>query len=178
MGALSINGQHQTFTVEHTESMLPAGLYQVRIVKHSARKQSICIFSSEGNNHSPLSVITVCHSWIGCRDYRKRHHRPPMSPISIGTPLIPGAMYKGTPDYERITDRLMKCEARGESIQLIISDDQCIPCKPIRYWTEPANHGCPPSNRRVERIDDRTYDIYDGDVFLKTVIIPEKETQA
>ena len=140
MGALSINGQHQTFTVEHTESMLPAGLYQVRIVKHSARKQSICIFSSEGNNHSPLSVITICHSWIGCRDYRKRRHRPPMSPISIGTPLIPGAMYKGTADYERITDRLMKCMARKEPITLWISERGSIHNRPISHWLEPNTH--------------------------------------
>lgn len=186
-GRFYINDMLTTHTVEATDCMLPAGIYQLRIVKKSARKQYIGIFDtvSKGfnvpksfNPETPETSETlkptgwsigIGLSWIGSKKNRI---------IAIGQPFFPGAVNRAAPIFERITDRLMKCEARGESIQLIISDDQCIPCKPIRYWTEPANHGCPPSNRRVERIDDRTYDIYDGDVFLRTVIIPEKETLA
>lgn len=165
-GRFYINDMLTTHTVEATDCMLPAGIYQLRIVKKSARKQSLVIFLDD---HPTDWSIGIGLSWIGSKKNRI---------IAIGQPFFPGAVNRAAPIFERITDRLMKCEARGESIQLIISDDQCIPCKPIRYWTEPANHGCPPSNRRVERIDDRTYDIYDGDVFLRTVIIPEKETLA
>ena len=138
LGSLRINGRHQTYTVEYTLSMLPAGQYTVRIVKYSARKQSICIFSSsgDGHGHSPLSVITVCHSWISCRKFR----RPSKSPIGIGLPLIPGAMYKGTPHYERITDRLMKCTARKESITLTISGRNCIHEQPVSHWLRPNTH--------------------------------------
>ena len=140
MGQLRINGQHQTFTVEDTQSMLPAGRYIVRIVKRSARRQTICIFSSEGDSHAPLSAITVCHSWIGCRKYRQQRNHPSLSPVSIGTPLIPGAMYKGIPVYERITDRLMKCSARKELITLSVSERNCIQNRPISHWLTPVTH--------------------------------------
>lgn len=156
LGSLRINGRHQTYTVEYTLSMLPAGQYTVRIVKYSARKQSICIFSSsgEGHEHSPLTVITVCHSWISCRNYRQpRPSKSPKqspssrqsptktkSPIGIGLPLIPGAMYKGTPHYGRITDRLMKCTARKESITLTISGRNCIHEQPVSHWLRPNTH--------------------------------------
>ena len=190
-GRLYINDMRTTFTIEPTETMLPVGIYQVKIVKKSARKQYIGVFETQVSNgfNVPKSfnpetsetseatetsetlqptgwALGICLSWIGSK---KQHI------IGIGQPFFPGALYKATPIYERIVDRLMKCEARGEGVRLIITDDNITHGLPIRHWTEPSNHGCPPSKRRVEPIDDRHYDIYDGDMFVKTLVIPEKK---
>lgn len=162
-GRLHINDMRTTFTIESTETMLPVGIYQVKIVKKSARKQSLVIFNE---NTSTEWALGICLSWIGSK---KQHI------IGIGQPFFPGALYKATAIYERIVDRLMKCEARGEGVRLIITDDNITHGLPISHWLEPSTHGCPHSNRRVEPIDDRTYDIYDGDVFVKTIVIPEKK---
>lgn len=190
-GRLYINDMRTTYTVEASECMLPAGIYRLKIVKKSARKQYIGVFETQVSNgfNVPKSfnpetsetseatetsetlqptgwTLGIGQSWISS----KKNHI-----IAIGQPFFPGAVYKATPVYERIVDRLMKCEARGESIRLVITDDNCTHGLPIRHWTEPSDHGCPPSNRRVERIDDRHYDIYDGDTFVKTVVLPEKK---
>lgn len=165
-GRLYINDMRTTYTVEASECMLPAGIYRLKIVKKSARKQSLAIICDE----TPTGwTLGIGQSWISS----KKNHI-----IAIGQPFFPGAVYKATPVYERIVDRLMKCEARGESIRLVITDDNCTHGLPIRHWTEPSDHGCPPSNRRVERIDDLHFDIYDGDTFIKQVVLPEKDSEA
>ena len=165
-GVLHINGGRQTYTVEATDVMLPEGEYIVRIVKKSARKQYISILKQNG--YPTDWKIGIDHSFIGSKKNRI---------IAIGTQLIPGAIFKGAKHFERITDRLMKCMDREETITLCISEVNCLANQPISHWLEPANHGCPPSNRRVEPIDDRHYDIFDGDTFVKSIELPEKTKQ-
>lgn len=123
-GEMIINGMRATFTVEHTTSMLPVGTYTVRIVKRSARKQYIGIFKAEDGHYTGWK-IGIGHSYLSSKSDNI---------ICIGTPLIPGAIYKATPDYERITDRLMKCKLRNEPIELIISETNCIQNQPISHW--------------------------------------------
>lgn len=156
MGELRINGLRQTYCVEASECMLPVGSYILRIVKHSARKQSLCIFPCDSDSHSesPISTITLCHSWVGCKKLAQSQDTPSpslsLSPIAIGLPLMPGAMHKGTKDFERITDRLMKATQRGEDIDLIISEANATHGQPISWWLQPRDHGCPPTRQTVE----------------------------
>lgn len=153
---------HTTHTVGSTKCMLPVGNYEVKIIKRSARKQYIAILR---NGRSTDWKIGIGLSWMGSKKNRL---------IAIGERLIPGSVYKAVPIYERLIDRLIKCESRGEGIQLIITDYDCIPNRIINHWIEPDNHYCPPSNRRVEQIEDRHYDIFDGDVLIKHIVLPER----
>jgi len=122
-GELVVNGDRQTFTAEASAVMLPAGSYTLRIVKKSQRKQSLVIFRQDGK--STLWRIGIGHSYIGSL---KDHI------IAIGTPLIPGAVYKASRDYERLMDRFSKCTERKESMTLIISEEYCHPNQPIQHW--------------------------------------------
>ena len=132
-GEIYINGKLQTCTVEATEDLLPAGTYSLSIVKKSARRQSLVVFRQKSPQAKPVSTghsIAIGHSWI-CS--LKEHI------IVIGTELIPGSMFKSKMDYERIIDRISKCMARGESIELTISEERCEANQPIRHWLIPLN---------------------------------------
>ena len=131
-GRLLVNDYQQTFTVEATEVMLPPGQYQVRLTKDKARRRVIGILKPSGTM-KPTETFTptgwsigIGHSWIGSR----KHHV-----IAIGQPLIPGSVYKATEIYERLFDRIEKCEQRGEPITLVIDESQCVENKPIKHWT-------------------------------------------
>lgn len=121
-GTLAINGKHITHTVEATQVMLPPGHYTLKIVKQSQRKQKLCIYCSTGRTPWTLGPG---HSWLTSHQVRI---------ITIGEPLIPGALYQATPVYERLMDRLSKCQARHEPIRLVISDTHCRQGHPISHW--------------------------------------------
>lgn len=129
LGTLLINGRILTSTVEATQLMLPPGFYSIRIVKHSARKQVIGIFGQDGTNTQ--WTVALGHSWIDSHKSRL---------IAIGTQLIPGVVYKATPIFERITDRLMKAHGRKEEINLIISEFEAVHNHPSIWWQKPALH--------------------------------------
>lgn len=121
-GILIINDRRTTHTVEATQTMLPAGRYTLKIVKHSERKQKLYLFSQ--GKRTPVTLST-CNSWIAC-------HKE--NAIAIGEPLIPGIVYKSTPVYDRLIDRLTKCHARHEPIHLTITDTKCQATQPISHW--------------------------------------------
>lgn len=123
-GELLINDLRTTFTVECTNFMLPAGDYHLRIVKRSARKQSLNIFV---NSKDTGWKVGIGHSYRSSKAHRI---------ICIGEPLIPGAIYKGTKEYERLIDRLTKCKDRKEEITLTISETRCIENRPIKHWLD------------------------------------------
>lgn len=123
-GRLFINGDLQTHTVECTEIMLPAGNYLLQLVTKNAHKRELEVFTIR--NEPTGWHIGIEHSWIGSKKTKS---------IVIGQPFFPGALYKATPDYERIIKRLEKCKARNESINLIIDDTHCVPNQPINHWT-------------------------------------------
>lgn len=127
-GKMHINGGFQTYTLESTVNMLPEGNYIVRIVKLSARKQYIGIFTTDDTG-----LIQVSTGWkigVGTSFFHCRKHRL----IIIGIPLIRGAMYKSDKDYTRISERLMKCISRREPITLTITERRCRPSAPICHW--------------------------------------------
>lgn len=163
-GRLHINGNKQTFTVESTGIMLPVGRYLLKLANKSRRKRELVIFYPDGR--TTRWRIGLEHSHIGSRKTRT---------ICIGQPLIPGVLYKGTPDYERIIKRLEKCQEREEKIDLIIKESICKKSHPIKHWQEPSNHGCPPTERRVELNEDDSVDIYEGDVFVKHLTIEDQK---
>ena len=125
-GCIFINGEKQTYTVESTEHMLPAGKYLVKLVTKHAHKRELDIFTPEGQSLGWR--IGIAHSWIGSKKTKT---------IAIGQYFYPGARYKATPDYERIIKRLEKCKARKEVINLIIDGSHLVQNQPISHWTKP-----------------------------------------
>lgn len=130
-GRLLVNDLKITHTVESTADMLPAGEYQVRLIKDKVRRRVIGIFSlnSQPSALNPKYTgwsIGIGHSWIGRRKQKV---------IAIGEVLIPGAVFKASETYERLFDRIEKCEDRHEPIALFIDESQCIENKPIKHWT-------------------------------------------
>ena len=136
-GCIFINGEKQTYTVESTEHMLPAGMYLVKLITKNAHKRELEIFTPEGR--SVGWRIGIAHSWIGSRKERT---------IAIGQPFYPGAVYKATEIYERIIKRLEKCRARKEVINLIIDESHLVQNQPISHWTKPP---CACSPKSVTR---------------------------
>lgn len=133
-GWLLINDIRTAHTVESTADMLPAGKYIIRLTKDKSRRRVIGIFKVEDSlNHKPNSInlhytgwsIGIGHSWISSRKHRV---------IAIGDVLIPGTVFKATETYERLFDRIEKCEDRHEPITLVIDESQCINNKPIKHW--------------------------------------------
>lgn len=122
-GRLFINGDLQTYTVESTEIMLPAGKYLLRLVAKNAHKRELAIFTPQGE--PTCWRIGIEHSWIGSKKTKT---------IVIGQRFFPGALYKATPDYQRIIKRLEKCKSRNEAINLIITDTYCVTNKPLNHW--------------------------------------------
>ena len=116
-GEISLSGRQIANTVEHTQTMLPAGRYKVYIRKKAKRK-SLRVWGTKWD-------IGIAHSWI---DARKKHL------IAIGQPLIPGAVYKSADIYEALLKRAKRCYSRKASITLIIDDSQCQEAKPAKHW--------------------------------------------
>lgn len=162
-GRLYINDMRNTLTVESSELMLPAGQYVLQLVNKNERKRELIIFKANGIKTGWR--IGIGNSWIGS----KNDHA-----ICIGEYLIPGAVYKAAPIYERIIKRLEKCKDREESIHLIIHDEDCTPSVPISYWLESPDHHCPPSNRRVEVDSEGNATIFEGDVVVKYLSIEQQ----
>lgn len=123
-GRLLVNDLKTTHTVESTADMLPAGEYIIRLTKDKSRRRVIGIFTSEGLYTS--WSIGIGHSWIGSRKHQV---------IAIGEVLIPGAVFKASETYERLFDRIEKCEDRHEPITLVVDESQCIESNPIKHWT-------------------------------------------
>lgn len=169
-GVMYINDVHNTLTVESTERMLPAGHYTLKLYNKNAHKRELLILETTSSKkhvgHQPTGwKIGTSVSWIGS----KREQT-----ICIGQQLIPGALYKAAPIYERIIKRLEKCKDRKEPINLVIIDDGCKETVPISHWREDPMHGCPPSNRHVE-VDSRgNATIYDSTRQIKYLSIEEQ----
>jgi len=123
-GELHINGSLQAYTVEDTQTMLRTGRFELRLVCRSQRKRRLMVYK---DGRSLGVAVGKGHSWICSRRYRT---------ICIGRPLIPGALFRCTADCERINERLKKCKARHEVIELVIHDYACVKNEPISFWQE------------------------------------------
>ena len=134
MGTLNVNGIPASYTLEVTSSKLPVGTYIVRIIKKSERKQDICIIpKTQGLESSPISKITIGHSWKSASKISAKEHLC-LSAVLIGNVLTPGVMYKSDKDIERLTDRLTKCIQRNEAIDLVVTEGNVVETTPTALW--------------------------------------------
>lgn len=124
-GVLSINGDSQALTIEATPEMLPAGLYRLRLVTIHAHLRKLIVHDWHTDCSIGICISHTAISHIGCRREKA---------IAIGEELIPGALYRATPVYERIVKRLEKCQKRGEHILLVIDEEHCRHDNPCRHW--------------------------------------------
>lgn len=124
-GNLTINGEDQTRTIESTVHMLPAGLYRLQLVTIHAHLRELIVHDWHTGRTLGIRISPTATSHIGCQREKA---------IAIGEELIPGALYRATPVYERIVKRLEKCQKRGEPILLVIDDDRCRHSNPVRHW--------------------------------------------
>lgn len=129
-GQVIINGHlYIPYTVEHTFTMLPAGEYQLRLTKDKKRRRVIGIYP-ESLNPQPSSLnlkgyFESGHSFLSAQN---------PGTVIIGVQLIPGAVKKGREHYDRLFDRIEKCEQRQETISLFITDGCCEESQPIAHW--------------------------------------------
>ena len=162
-GYLSINDMKTTHTVESTLTMLPEGKYEVKLKGCTQHRRQIAILlpAESGGPNVPYTVchFEACGTWISSKKNKS---------IRIGEPIIPGALKKGSEVFERLFDRIEKAEQRGEKITLdIITSVGIIYGEPLQYWLEPNTHGCPPSNRHVEKDFQGNVFVYDGDTLIR-----------
>ena len=134
MGTLNVNGIPASYTLEAIGSKLPVGTYIVKIIKKSERKQDICIIpKTQGLEPSPISHITIGHSWKSASKISAKEHLC-FSTVLIGNVLTPGVMYKSDKDIERLTDRLMKSIQRNEAIDLVVTEANVVETTPTVLW--------------------------------------------
>lgn len=169
-GILIINDMKTCSTVEHTLSMWPTGTYAIKLRNGVKRRRVISVTLPKDSTIPPqllypLPYFESCGTWISSKKHRS---------ICIGTTIIPGALKEGSEPYNRLFDRIEKAEERGEAITLVIEDDDCTNGDPVGYWTEPSDHDCPPSKRRVEVDSQGNATIYEGNKKIKYISIEEQ----
>lgn len=122
------------YAVEHTFTMLPIGEYHIRLTKDKKRRRVIGIYPTkvEGKsiNHKPSSINLRGYFEAGHSYHSAKKH----GTIIIGELLIPGSVKKGREHYDRLFDRIEKCEQRDEPITLTITDDCCEESVPNTHW--------------------------------------------
>lgn len=111
------------YSIEHTFTMLPIGEFRIRLAKDKKRRRVIGIFPMKGENL--LAYFEAGHSYLSGKNNRN---------IIIGEQVIPGAVQKGREHYDRLFDRIEKCEQRNEPITLTITDKCCAESTPVSYW--------------------------------------------
>lgn len=139
-GILLINGRMTSLTVEDTLSMLSQGDYDIRLSKGASRRRVIAIVA---HDEAKIQLRQAHHLRAGGSYLTSRRYKC----ISIGQPLIPGALKQGRELYDRLFDRIEKAEARKEPITLGITEEDSITSAPIAHWDQPTHHDCPPSKR-------------------------------
>lgn len=113
------------YTVEHTFSMLPIGEYRLHLTKDKKRRRIIGIYPVKEKEHK--SYFEAGHSYLSSKEH---------DTIIIGEMLIPGSVWKGRAHYDRLFDRIEKCEQRKEPITFAISDENCKESKPVSIWLQ------------------------------------------
>lgn len=124
------------YAVEHTFTMLPIGQYHIRLTKDKKRRRVIGIFpvtphkggracAEPVERRGGLHYFEAGHTYLSAK-----YH----GTIVIGELLIPGSVKKGREHYDRLFDRIEKCQQRNEPITLTITDDCCEESKPAVHW--------------------------------------------
>lgn len=132
-GHITVNGADFCHTIEHTPIILQTGKYKVVLKKISSSHRGIVIIPlSSDDCVRHLSVLESGNSWITARNNAFRQSLT-MSPILIGTPLIPGAIKQSVSIYYRLFERLKKCKT---DVTLTIHDNHCKPNTPSAHWVK------------------------------------------
>ena len=128
---VTVNGVNFSHTIEHTFNMLPIGRYKIELKKLSCSHRVIAIIPLHTSVTPDLvSIIEQGNSWITEQNISLKQ-RLTMSPILIGTPLIPGVIRQSANSYNRLFERLKKCKTE---VTLTIRDNGCQPNVPSSHW--------------------------------------------
>lgn len=120
-GILSSRGRVLAVTEEAGRFMLPPGRYILRLLRRSARKTVIEVFSVEGVD----SGILIRRGWSW--KCSLKHHA-----ICIGEESpTEGDLVKSDSVVQRLVDVLRK--HHGE-VRLYISEDECVETTPHPFW--------------------------------------------
>ena len=131
-GLITVNGANFSHPIEHTFNMLPIGRYKIELKKLNCSHRVIAIIPLSADCDRHQSVIESGDSWITARNIAHSQSLT-MSPIIIGTPLIPGVIKQSANIYNRLFERLKKCKT---VVTLTIHDNHCKPNSPISHWVK------------------------------------------
>ena len=130
-GLITVNGANFSHTIEHTFNMLPIGRYKIELKKLNCSHRVIAIIPQHASiTPDFVSIIEQGNSWITAQNITLKQ-RLTMSPILIGSPLIPGVIKHSANSYNRLFERLKKCKTE---VTLTIRDTQCKPNVPSSHW--------------------------------------------
>lgn len=149
-GPLIVNGEVvANYSLEHTPSMIPTGIYQVTLLNDPAHRRRQIAIVADDYTPSELNPYIIA-TFISGNSYRNVIGK---TDIVLGEKNIPGAVILSHKVFERFFERIEKCVARGERITLYVTDHMMRHTEAPPYWLEDSMHGCPSSNRQVE-VDD------------------------
>lgn len=158
-GISKFNGEYVADILEYTPTMIPTGIYKVKLLNiKGLRHRQIAIVADDYNpsDTKPSVFATI----ISGNSYRSTHGK---SDIVLGKQQFPGTVIFSSKIYERIFERIEKCVARGESIQLCITDNMMRESEIPPYWLADPMHGCGPTTIHCESNTNGDVLVYDGE---------------
>lgn len=172
-GISKFNGEYVADILERTPSMIPTGIYKATLLKvKGQRHRQIAIVADDYNPSDPNPFVFA--TIVSGNSYRSAQGQ---SDIVLGEQLFPGVVILSSRIYERIFDRIEKCVARGESIQLYITDHLMRETEIPRYWLEDPNHGCPETTLHCEANSHGDVHVFDGDQLIKVHTLEEQKAR-
>lgn len=172
-GISKFNGEYVADILASTPDKLPTGIYKATLLNiDGQRRRQIAVVADDYNpsdtNPFVFAAITSGNS------YRTAQGK---SDIILGKQFFPGMVNLSTKIYERIFERIEKCVARGESIQIYVTDHMMKNTEVPRYWQEPCNHGCPETNIHVEYTEHGNVAVYDGEELIKVHTLEDQKAR-
>lgn len=173
-GPVSCNGEViSSYSLEHTPSMIPTGIYQVTLLNDPAHRRRLLAIVADDYNPTELNPY-VFATFVSRNSYRDVIGK---ANIVLGEKNIPGAVVLGHRVFERLFDRIEKCVARGERITLYITDHMMRQTEVPAHWQEPSNHGCGPTTIHCESNSHGDVLVYDGDELIKVHTIEDQKAR-
>ncbi|MGM9697138.1 MAG: DUF5675 family protein [Prevotella sp.] len=134
-GTLSANGKTvANYTLEYTSCMIPTGIYQITIVNDptmTCRQIAVVDFDHDPTDSNPRVMATL----LSGNSYLNVTNTPN---VVIGEKLIPGAVVNSRKVFIRLFDRIEKCVARGERIELNVTDLTMVERTVPTFWLIPT----------------------------------------
>lgn len=172
-GQQKINGEYVADILEHTPSMIPSGIYKATLLNiKGLRHRQIAIVADDYNPSDPNPFVFA--TIISGNSYRSAHGK---SDIVLGKQQFPGTVILSSKIYERIFERIEKCVARGETIQLYITDHMMKQTDVPKFWLEDPKHGCPDTTIHCEANTHGDVLVYDGEELIKVHTLEEQKAR-